>query len=126
MTKIYGVNILISDSVYYSLDDPSQFHTRMIDQVRAKGKEQPLTIYEVYSGDRPEIIEKKQAINQFFFEGVLNYYHKKFEDAFQLFHEGLTIYPEDKATRIYADRCQKLLATGWDEDWDGITDLSTK
>ena len=126
MTKIYGVSLLITDELHQNLNHPDQIATRIIDRVQAKGKTEPVTIYEVYSGDPQEILEKKVATSRHFQEGIALCHLKEFKEAKQLFEKCLSVFPEDKATVIYIKRCTHYLKVGWDEDWDGITQLDTK
>ena len=48
------------------MQDASQYALRGIDRVKAKGKSKAVTVYEVFDGDPPHIIElKKQTLEDF-------------------------------------------------------------
>ncbi len=126
MTKMYGVQMLISDATLAQLQHPEQFHTRIVDRVQAKGKSEPITILEVFNSDPAEIFDKKSSTMKGFQEGLALYHLKEFEEAQHHFKTCLRQFPEDKAAEIYVKRCQQLLKLGWDDDWDGVTQLDSK
>ena len=66
MTKVYGASILISDDTYNSLNDPSKYHMRELDQVKVKGREKPVTLWEVFDNDSPEMFDYKKEISSIF------------------------------------------------------------
>ncbi|EDN65142.1 adenylate/guanylate cyclase [Beggiatoa sp. PS] len=59
MTKMYGAALLISEETYARLNDVSQYAIRTVDRVKVKGKSEPVTVYEVFDGDAPHLIELK-------------------------------------------------------------------
>ncbi len=126
MTKIYGASLLISEYTFNSLRHPEVFSIRMIGRVRVKGKEKPVTVYEVLDGEPLESrIGKTQTKPQF--EAALTLYHnQEIQNALQLLRECLTHTPEDKAIRIYIERCEHYLREGDQGSWDGITKLEIK
>lgn len=126
MTKLYGVNMLISDAVFYNLRRPDDFKSRIIDQVRAKGKKEPVTIFEIYSGDPPQQIVLKDSSQKLVQEGIANFHLGQLEAAKMKFEQCLRIFPEDKVATIYLERCEYYLKVGLDSNWDGVTDLTQK
>lgn len=66
MTKTYGVSLLISDETFRNLEDPSRYHMRKIDQVKAKGKTEPVIVWEVFDADPPDILNYKLDIAMIF------------------------------------------------------------
>jgi class 3 adenylate cyclase len=126
MTKIYDTPLIISESVYNNLKEPENFAIRMIDKVRAKGKKEAVIIFEVYDMDPPEILNKKADALKFFQKGLELYYLKKIKEAKELFEKSLSIYTEDKVSKIYIRRCTYYLEKGMDDDWDGIAKLDIK
>ncbi|MGR3318388.1 MAG: adenylate/guanylate cyclase domain-containing protein, partial [Candidatus Anammoxibacter sp.] len=106
MTKVYGVSILISDDTFHGLKDPSKYHIREIDQVKVKGRVKPVTLWEVFDNDLPEIFDYKLAISSIFKEARTLYQSKKFDEAKELFLDCLARYPQDKTALLYIDRCK--------------------
>ena len=48
LTKVYGVNILISENTLLSLNTPQNYHCRFIDRVPVKSKNETLAVFGVY------------------------------------------------------------------------------
>lgn len=124
MTKRFGIGLLISENTYANLKNPSAYAIRMIDRVKVKGKNIPVTVYEVFDTD-PNIELKLKTCDQF--EQGFNYYrNKEFTQAIKCFQQVLQINDKDKASQIYIQRCEKLQQTGVAEDWDGVDTLECK
>ncbi len=126
MTKMYKVTLLITEQTFRGLKDINRFAVRLLDRVRVKGKTDPVTIYEVFSGDPPEVWEKKLAIKRDFEQAVGLYQLKQFQPAKMLFEKCLVIYPKDRAAEFYIERCTNFIENGVDEDWDGVLNLDSK
>jgi two-component system sensor histidine kinase ChiS len=124
MTKGFDIGLLISENTYFQLKNPSTYAIRMIDRVKVKGKNIPVTVYEVFDTD-PNIELKLKTRDQF--EQALNYYrHQEFSKAMNCFQQILQINNKDKASQIYIQRCQKLQEQGVPDDWDGVDTLESK
>ena len=111
LTKYYGVDILMSESTLAELG--GGFCTRLIDQVRVKGKQKPVRIYEVIGGSE-QTLSKGQVL---FCEGFTLYQKKDFEAAARCFEKGLD---SDSVCRVFLDRCQHFMTFPPDEKWDGV------
>jgi signal transduction histidine kinase/class 3 adenylate cyclase/FixJ family two-component response regulator len=124
LTKRFDIGLLISENTYANLKNPSAYAIRMIDRVKVKGKNIPVTVYEVFDTD-PNIELKLKTCDQF--EQGFNYYrNKEFAIAIKCFQQVLQINDKDKASQIYIQRCQKLQEIGVAEDWDGVDTLECK
>jgi len=126
LTKIYGCSILISEYTYNNLKDPKNYTIRLIDRVRVKGKSEPIIVYAVIDGEPSEILEKKVATAKIFEQARQLFQTQKLDEAELLFKKCLDTDPKDKTSQLYVDRCQHFLKIGYDEAWDGITQLDTK
>ncbi|MCV6638120.1 adenylate/guanylate cyclase domain-containing protein [Candidatus Albibeggiatoa sp. nov. NOAA] len=126
MTKMYGVKLIISEAVWRSLKNPDNFYIRLIDVVKAKGKNEPVSIYEVYNFDSPEIIKLKSSTKNVLEEGLALYQNKKFVDAKQRFEYCLTIFEDDSVAKVHLEHCISCLTTSPSSDWDGIKSFDTK
>ncbi len=58
-TKTFGCSILLSRQAYDALVDPGEFLLRRLGSVHVKGKSEVIEAYECFSGDPPEVIERK-------------------------------------------------------------------
>ena len=101
--KYYGAQILISEYTYERMER-SKFVTRQIDNVKVKGKTQPVKVYEVlYKGhhlwnDRNALDEFKKAYDLFV--------EAKFTEALELFNHFCEQHPEDKSGQRLKDSCK--------------------
>jgi len=126
LTKLYGVPLVISEDTYLGLVDRDRYAVRLMDRVTVKGKSDPITVYEVFSGDLPSIYDKKMTMKQDFENAVHLFQLKQFPEAKKLFIKCLAVNAEDKATSMYIERCDNYLKSGWDENWDGVSEITEK
>lgn len=110
LTKIYGVSILASEYSIQKLNHAESFHYRIIDRVRVKGKEQVVSIAEIFDGDSQETLELKQKSKLFFEKGVSAYELNDYKQARYLFEQVCQIYPEDGPTLFYLEKLKKYEA----------------
>lgn len=115
LSKTYGVPLLISEHSLYSLEKPKSHDIRFIDRVRVKGKEQPLSVYEVFDADPPKLRTAKRRAKPLFEEALANYHCREISKARRLLRNYLAVCPEDRVARIYAERCSRFQKTGLHE-----------
>ncbi len=115
LTKVYGVDILISDQTLYRLDNPEKYSCRFLDRVKVKGKSQPVEVFEVYDADPPRLIELKKQTCDEFEQGVTLYVEKNFAQAQQVFQQVLQRNEQDRVTQLYIERCEKARKFGVSE-----------
>ena len=142
MTKTYGVSLLIGETTYFQLENPADYSIRIIDQVQAKGKSEPVTVFEVFDADPPHLIESKLKTLVLFKQGFKLYHRTKFAaaqklftdvldvnpedqikqiaEAKELFNEILHVNPHDKVAQIYYQRCEQIEQYGVAEEWAGV------
>jgi class 3 adenylate cyclase len=110
LTKFYGVGILITETIYRSIEAPDNYPIRLMDKVKVKGRQDPITIYEIFSGD-PENIRALKFTSKIVFEqAIILYQVKEFEKAKHLFKKCLTRFPDDKPAQLYLERCERYLS----------------
>ncbi|HEC86106.1 MAG TPA: HAMP domain-containing protein, partial [Thioploca sp.] len=109
LTKTYGTALLITEQTYQKLADASQYHIRVIDRVKVKGKTQIVTVYEVFDADPPSLMTLKLETGTGFEEGFKHYHHEQFDKAQVCFEHVLQINENDQAARVYLSRCQPQL-----------------
>ncbi len=126
LTKYYGVEILITEAIYRSIDSPDSYPIRLIDKVKVKGKKDPITIYEVINGIDEKSLESKLALRSDFENAIALYQVKEFKKAKQQFNQYLKQLPDDKVAQLYLERCKRYLLEGIPKDWDGAFVLDTK
>ncbi|MGL5206488.1 MAG: HAMP domain-containing protein [Acidaminococcaceae bacterium] len=122
-TKIYGVSILISEQAYLKIKHPENFSIREVDVVRVKGKNQTITLYEVFDCDPDEIKKQKQATMNLFARGLELYRKGDFAQAEIIFRECQKIGPQDKLLEVYIKRSNVLLRVPPNQSWKGINGI---
>jgi class 3 adenylate cyclase len=126
LTKFYGVQCLISETVYHRLSEFDRQFIRFVDKVKVKGKTVPVNIYEVYSANPVEIRTKKSLTQETFEEATRLFAVKEFARARELFKKVLEELPEDSASKSYILRCDRYINQGLPENWDGSLDFDFK
>lgn len=111
LTKSYGVPMLISEYTLSSLKAPDDFAIRFVERVSVKGKSQPVSVYEVFDGDPPEVYEGKMATRQVFGEGLELFTTGEHAEARRRFEACLAQNPEDKVAGVYLERCDERMGT---------------
>jgi two-component system sensor histidine kinase ChiS len=105
ITKVFNVSMAISEETFKKLEDPGSYMYRFIGKVRVKGKLEPVSVFEIFDGINPEIMERKMKANTYFEQGMLNYYQKRFSEALFNFQRVVEILPEDGASMFYLENC---------------------
>jgi adenylate cyclase len=104
LTKNYGVSLLITQYTLLALVDPNHYDIRLIDRVKVKGKTKPVTVYEVFDADPPELYQGKLATKTDFEKAILLYHIGCYDEAKQLLEKCQKISPQDKTIQVYLDR----------------------
>jgi adenylate cyclase len=126
-SKIYGCDILISESTYRPCAD--RVWVRELDCIRVKGKNQPVSIYELVGLQSEKIFDEKKQLIELYHKGREHYLNRKFTRAMTEFATILEeIDSHDKAASMHLKRCQHWLQNPpTDETWDdGVWTLTEK
>jgi len=116
LCKIYGVQIIIPEQTRIHLDE--SFVCRELDLVRVKGRQAPVTIY--------ELIGRKAAGNDVsawiahFEKGLACYRAQDFEAAIRHFEQVRLSKPEDRPAQMFINRCRTLAQEPVKPGWDGV------
>lgn len=112
VNKIYGTEIIISESTMKKID--GKLMVRELDSVRIKGKRQGIKIFELIDGEEGTFIEV--------FEKGLNLYREgHFDAALKKFREALEKNLEDKPSKLFIEKCEYLIKSP-PKKWDGVWD----
>jgi adenylate cyclase len=122
MTKQYRTRIIISEATYRQVAD--HFVCRDLDNIRVKGKLQPVGIYEVL--DSAKNRSKYEGLLQDFNEAMNAYRSQKWQEAAGKFGVLLTSYPDDGPTQVFLQRALDFMEKAPDPDWDGVYVMKTK
>ncbi|MGB3511872.1 MAG: ATP-binding protein [Microcoleaceae cyanobacterium] len=118
LTKLYGVNILISENTLFALEKLDKYHYRFLDRVKVKGKKEAVAVFEIFDGDTELQTELKIQTKTKFEQAVIFYYQRKYSAAQQILLDIFQVNPEDKTVKLYLKRCQKSQVYGVLEEWD--------
>ena len=115
LTKIYGVDILISEQTLKRLNNQLKQNCRFLGRVKVKGKSQAVDIFEVYEANPQHLIELKRQTCAEFEQAVCLYVEEKFAQAEQVFQQVLQKNDQDKVTQVYIERCKEAQRFGLSE-----------
>ncbi|MEQ9671672.1 ATP-binding protein [Coleofasciculus sp. G2-EDA-02] len=115
LTKIFGVEILISEETLNSLTNAHHYSYRFLGRVTVKGKRQPIAIFEVFDSNSPPLIELKRQTRTEFERGVHLYVEKQFAQAQQVFTQLWQWDDRDRVVQFYQERCQQAERSGVSE-----------
>ena len=122
--KQYGAHILISEFTYKAVK--ATYRTRQVDYVIVKGKTEPVGVYEVLDfhddDSYPNLVEALGMFN----DGYRSWNHGKWDQAIKLFNSVLKINPNDKAAKLYVDRCNHMKKNPPKGTWDGVWVMTSK
>jgi adenylate cyclase len=113
-TKVYGVNIVISESTRAGLDD--SFCCRRLDRIQVKGKSKPVQIYELL----PRCDKSSRDLARRFDTALSLYFAADFEQARTLFAGILVDFPADGPAEIFVQRCEQYLRNPPGAGWQGV------
>lgn len=126
LTKQYRISISITEITKNLLSDADQFYIREVDTVQVKGKEEPVTVYEVFDNDPEARKTLKQALLPRYCSALNLYKQGQWQAALMLFNELHAALPEDKVFEVYQQRCQHFMTTPPAHQWQGVTRLDEK
>jgi class 3 adenylate cyclase len=104
LTKDYKVSLLITHHTLNALNNPVNYAIRMIDLVNVKGKNEIITIYEVFDADPENIKAAKFATLNLFNRALALYNEQNFEQAQVLFNQCLENNPQDSVSQLFLSR----------------------
>jgi adenylate cyclase len=123
MCKVYGVGIVVSETIKDAVSGEADFCFRYLDKIRVYGKTQPIGVYSaMYKQDADAMADELSK-----YENAINLYlSMKFEDALRIFHELLTLRPGSVLYTLYISRAEYFIENPPDQDWDGCFTFVSK
>ena len=64
LTKDYGSGILVSETFLRRLAQPERYHSRFVDRVRVKGKQEPVSVFEIIDAAPANDIDRNLTTDQ--------------------------------------------------------------
>ncbi|MBI2948623.1 MAG: GAF domain-containing protein [Verrucomicrobia bacterium] len=123
-TKYYGTQILISEATCNRLKQGRII--RELDLIRVKGKAKPISVYEVLDFHTEATFPKLTETLRIFEGGYRRYKDRNWKEAMALFMQALNLFPQDKPSKIYYQRCLHYQANPPDPSWSGVWTMTEK
>jgi two-component system sensor histidine kinase ChiS len=115
LTKLYGVDILISEPTLGLLDRLQDYSYRFLGRFKVKGKSQPVAVFEVFDGESQQTIALKKQTREEFERAVALFVEEKFPQAQQVFQQVLQTNRQDRVTELFIERCKRSRKFGVSE-----------
>lgn len=126
LTKIYGCSIIISEAMLQNMKNAEAFKFRMLDTIRVKGKNNSVSIYQIFTRVELDMYHDFEKIKSLYENGLQLYRAREFSKAIAVFTEILNIVPTDKPSKVILDKCNIMSKQNLSDDWDAITTLMEK
>lgn len=126
LTKYYDAALLVTEQTLFRLSDPTVYKFRMLDRVQVKGKNEPVSIFEIFDGDADSTVHLKALTQSTFEHAVQAHLNRDFDEAMKLFKQILETNPEDGAAQLYLQRSEYYSKHGVPIDWQGISVMNEK
>ncbi|HUQ08002.1 MAG TPA: adenylate/guanylate cyclase domain-containing protein [Kofleriaceae bacterium] len=121
--KAYGTYLMISETCHAQVKD--LVVARELDYLAVKGKERPVTVYEVIGLDG-DVEASWTGRIEAFHAALVRYRARDFAGALAAFESILRGAPDDGPSKAYVERCTYFLEEPPGEDWDGVWHMKEK
>lgn len=119
LTKRVGANILLSGDTRERLSQAEAYQLRYLGQVRVKGRQAPVQVWECFDSEPRELQTLKQAWMDAFDTAVQHYTAQEFAEAIVQFQAILKANPQDRVAANLLAEAKQYLAHGVPEGWVG-------
>ncbi|MCC5640603.1 GAF domain-containing protein [Nostoc sp. CHAB 5844] len=117
VSKQYGCDIILSDNTFKPCQE--YIWARELDYIRVKGRNEPVSIYELVGLRSDPIPNDKLQVIEHYHKGREYYLKRQFTYARAEFAKVLAFDNQDKAAMLHLLRCQHWLQSPpTDSDWD--------
>jgi two-component system sensor histidine kinase ChiS len=110
LTKVYHVSLIVSQQVITATREPDRFRHRFLDEIKVKGKDIPVSIYDVFEGD--PLADLKERTKKKFEQAAKNFLGGNVRQALALFNELRQSGMDDPTLEYYLKRCVYHLKYG--------------
>ena len=111
LNKQYGTHIIVSEFTKNKTKS-DEFKFRELDKIKVKGKELPVTIYELS-------VELDDELITMFHRALYLYRHGRFKEALEIFSDLEKRY-NDTVSHVFSQRCKEFMLNPPPENWDGV------
>ena len=121
LTKFYGQKLIVSQTIVDACGD--RYYFRILDSVRVKGKEEPVTIFTAYTLDQAK---QREDELQLYAKAHDLYLSMRFDEAKEVFKELRDNDTEPVLYDMYIERCGQLQEESPGDAWYGVYTHKTK
>lgn len=121
LTKYYGQKLVVSQVIAEACR--GKYYFRILDSVRVKGKEEPVTIYTAYTLEKAKARETELELYE---QAHALYLNQEFAQARKQFEKLKAMDAEPLLYDMYMERCDHLMEAPPGEGWDGVFTHKTK
>jgi len=141
VTKLYRHPLVVSEYVYNAIKNLFLF--RKVDNIRVKGKKEPVGVYSIYTGfegtagnvlrsgkipDIPVIpallVNRETFVN--YNKGLQMFYIREWKAAQEYFSKAVKADEKDYLSQLYLQRTIEFAKNPPPDNWDGVFSLSKK
>ncbi|HEY5564109.1 MAG TPA: response regulator, partial [Rhodothermia bacterium] len=126
LTKFYGVSVVVTGETLGQLQSPARYRIRFLGHVQVKGKNRPVSLYELFDGDPQPVVERRLKTRADYDAGIQAFLSRDFQAAAVHFERCISVDPDDAATKMYLERSLDFGRTGVPENWTGVEALNFK
>jgi hypothetical protein len=102
----------------FDVAEPNRFDYRFLDKLKLRGKEEAVSVYEVFNGDEARSREVKKNTREEFEKGVFDFHGGRFQEALARFNEMEGEENFDPPVEIYRRRCARAIRLGATDEID--------
>jgi adenylate cyclase len=118
LNRFFGTWVLVSEEVRRSAGD--RFMWRQLDRVRAKGKREPIELYELL-GRSGEVTREALGFAAQYEEALRLYRQRRFQDAIDALEQLTGEFPEDLSVSRLLELARQFETRPPGTDWDGVS-----
>lgn len=123
VAKLNNIQIVTTQNTLDQVKATLPFAHRIILRGKVKGKSEVLTLVEIFSETTDPHYQDKLNTKETYASGMEAYHRGNISEAKQLFSQISAILPSDQPTKNYIKRCERYLANGLPDGWDGFERL---
>lgn len=110
LARRFGVSVLLSELLFQQVSCLGDDDYRLVGQVRLKGKEESVTVFEVISVRNADEADSLRLTKGIFERGIHSYWQQEYARAGELFRKCLDLAPGDRIAELYLQLCTAYLS----------------
>lgn len=124
LNKVYKTDIVMGENTAELVR--SSFVLRELDWVRAKGRHQCISIFELVSESGDHILKEREKALGLYAQGLEAYRGQEWGQALELFAQASQWWPEDGPSQVMAGRCRLYTQSPPSPGWDCVFEQTVK